>query len=103
MLTLFNDHVKIDGSKRGDADSGMHKEYAKQKGYLKKGAIGLKDNFVAAASVHQSHNSTMIADNVRLIAEINKLREVHHNLAPYRRQAEMQLNSSMNSTPSTMR
>ena len=89
MLTLFNDHVKIDGSRRGGEDSGMHKEYAKQKGYLKKGAIGLKDNFSAAANVHQSHNSTMIADNVRLIEEINKLREIHHSLAPYRRQAEM--------------
>ena len=103
MLTLFNDHVKIDGSRRGGEDSGMHKEYAKQKGYLKKGVIGLKDNFSAAANVHQSHNSTMIADNVSLIAEINKLREVHHSLAPYRRQAEMQLNSSMGSSPSSMR
>lgn len=94
MIKLFNEQVKLTGSRKVDTGADLKVEYGLQKGYLLKNAKSLKERFIKEHGTHKTDCSKMMQENVELIEQISVLREKMKQLAPVRRQAELLPNKS---------
>jgi len=53
MVRIFNEQVKLEGSKQADTGNELKIEYGLQKGYLLKNAKSLKEKFMREQGTHR--------------------------------------------------